>query len=46
MTCNDVEMLSMLQAAVVYGIVRYFENDPMMDKSILMQIEVCSIYSP
>lgn len=34
-------MLSTLQAALIYGLVRHFEDDPTMDRPTLMQIEVC-----
>lgn len=34
-------MLSMLQAALIYGLLRHFEDDPTMDRPTLMQIEVC-----
>lgn len=41
-SCSDSEMLSMLQAALMYALIRHFENDLTFDRPMLMQIEVCS----
>jgi len=35
-----VEKIGVLQAALIYGLIRHFENDPTFDTAVMVSMEV------